>query len=182
MPAPGVNHAVTTAFLRVHGANNMPGLIDDLDRELAHEEALALARQAGSTDVEAYQLGDLGNVAYQQGDFIRATALHQQALKLKWALGERCQIAITLEDLASIAGAAGQGERAARLLGAATALRERIGAPQPVPERVATERAVARSRAMLGGQVWAAAFTAGHECSLEQVIAEALERPAPDGA
>jgi tetratricopeptide (TPR) repeat protein len=149
---------------------------------LHHKEALALARQAGRTDVEAYQLGDLGNVAYQQGDLIRATALHQQALELKWALGERRQIAITLEDLASIAGAAGQGERAARLLGAATALRERIGAPQPVPERAATEQAVARSRAMLGGQAWAAAFSAGRACSLEQIIAEALERPAPDAA
>jgi len=147
-----------------------------------HEEALALARQAGRTDVEAYQLGDLGNVARQQGDLIRATVLQQQALELKWALGERRQIAITLEDLASIAGAACQGERAARLLGAATALRETLGAPQPIPERAATEQAVARARAMLGGQAWAAAFTAGHECSLEQVIAEALEQPALDGA
>jgi predicted ATPase/DNA-binding XRE family transcriptional regulator len=157
--------------------------LGDLEGAAAHhEEALVLARQAGRTDVEAYQLGDLGNVARQRGDLIRATALHQQALELKWTLGERRQIAITLEDLASIAGAAGQGERAARLLGAATAIRERIGAPQPVPERIATDKAVAEARAMLGGQAWATAFTAGHECSLEQVIAEALERPVPDGA
>jgi predicted ATPase len=157
--------------------------LGDLEAAAArHEEALVLARQTGRADVEAYQLGDLGNVARQRGDLIRATALQQQALKLKWALGERRQIAITLEDLASIAGAAGQRERAARLLGAATALRERIGAPQPVPERAATEQAVAEARAALGERAWAAAFSAGHECSLEQVIAEALERPAPDGA
>jgi predicted ATPase len=156
--------------------------LGDLEGATArHEEALALARQAGRADVEAYQLGDLGNVARQQGDLIRATTLQQQSLKLKWALGEQRQIAITLEDLASIAGATGEGERAARLLGAATALRETIGAPQPVPERAATEQAVARTRAMLGGEAWAAAFTAGHECSLEQVIAEALEPPAADG-
>lgn len=147
-----------------------------------HSEALALARQAGRADVEAYQLGDLGNVARQQGDVIRAMALQQQALELKWVLGDRRQIAITLEDLASVAAATGAGERAARLLGAATALRERIGAPQPVPERTAAEQAVARSRAMLGGEAWAAAFSAGHQCRLEQIIAEALERPAPDGA
>jgi len=157
--------------------------LGDLAKAAAHhEEALALARQADRTDVEAYQLGDLGNVARQQGDLIRATALQQQALELKWALGERRQIAITLEDLASIAGAAGEGERAARLLGAATALRETIGAPQPVPERGATEQAVVQSRAMLSGEAWAAAFSAGHECSLEQVIAEALEPPALDAA
>lgn len=152
--------------------------LGDLEAAAAcHEEALALARQVGRTDVEAYQIGDLGNVARQRGDLISAMALHHQALVLKWALGERRQIAITLEDLASIAGSTGQGERAARLLGAAAALRERIGAPQPLPERVVSEQAVAHSRELLGERAWAAAFSAGHECSLEQIIAEALGRP-----
>jgi non-specific serine/threonine protein kinase len=149
--------------------------LGDLARAaLCHEEALALARQTSRADVEAYQLGDLGNVARQQGDLIRATELQRQALELKWALGEQRQIAITLEDLASIAGAVGDAKRAARLLGAATALRETIGAPQPVPERAATEQAVARARAALGEDAWAAAFTAGRALSLEQAIAYAL--------
>lgn len=150
--------------------------LGDLEGATAcHEEALALARQAGRADVEAYQLGDLGNVARQRGDLIRAIALQQQALKRKWALGERRQIAITLEDIASIAGAAGQGERAACLLGAASVVRETIGAPQPLPERLATEQAVAAARAALGEEGWAAAFTAGRALSLEQAFAYALE-------
>jgi hypothetical protein len=146
-----------------------------------HEEALALARQAGRIDVEACQLGNLGNVARQQGDLIRATVLQRQALELRWALGQRRQIAITLEDLAGIAGVMGQARRAARLLGAATGLRETTDAPQPVPERAATEQAVARARAVLGEEVWAAAFRAGRALSLEEAIVGALERPAPDG-
>ena len=140
-----------------------------------HTEALALARQLGRTNLEAFQLGDLGNVARRQGDLVRATALHRQALELKHALGARRQIAITLEDLAGVAGAEGRGERAASLLGAASAVRETIGTPQIVPERLATEQAVAAARAALGEEAWAAAFTAGRALSLEQAIIYALQ-------
>jgi non-specific serine/threonine protein kinase len=140
-----------------------------------HTEALALARQLGRTNLEAFQLGDLGNIARRQGDLVRATELHRQALELKYALGAPRQIAITLEDLASVAGAEGRGERAACLLGAASAVRETIGTPQAVPERLATEQAVAPARAALGEQAWVAAFTAGRALSLDQAFAYALE-------
>jgi hypothetical protein len=53
------------------------------------------------------------------------------------------------------------------MLGAAVALREIHGIPQPIPEREDTEAAVARA--------WAAAFAAGKALTLEQAIAEALE-------
>jgi non-specific serine/threonine protein kinase len=140
-----------------------------------HTEALALARQLGRTNLEAFQLGDLGNVARRQGDLVRATALHRQALELKYALGARRQIAITLEDLASVAGAEGRGEHAACLLGVASAVRETIGTPQAIPERLATEQAVAAVRAALGEEAWAAAFTAGRALTLEKAIALARE-------
>ena len=64
--------------------------------------------------------------------------------------------------------------RAARLLGAAAAQREALGAPQPADERADTERTVAPARAALGEGAWAAAFTAGQTLTLEAAIAEAL--------
>jgi predicted ATPase/DNA-binding SARP family transcriptional activator len=140
-----------------------------------HIEALALARQLGRANLEAFQLGDLGNVARRQGDLQRATALHRQALELKRALGARRQIAITLEDLAAVAAAEGNAMRAARLLGAAAAIREEIGTPQAIPERNATEQAVAEVRAALSEQAWAAAFIGGQALSVDQAIAYALE-------
>ncbi len=140
-----------------------------------HSESLGLARQAGRSDLEAMQLGNLGNIARVEGDLERATTLQRAALKVKWELGARRQIAITLADLASIAGAQHDGLRAARLLGAATSVRELIGTPQPVPERTATERAVADARGALGEATWAAAFAAGRALPLDQAIAYALE-------
>ncbi len=122
----------------------------DLTRAMScYEEALMLARQARRSEVEACVLGDLGNVARRQGNVTQATVLLRQALGLKRALGAHRQIEISLEDLVGLAAAEGQGERAACLLGAATALRALIGAPQPIPKRTA------RSRQWQGrGQRW----------------------------
>jgi len=53
-------------------------------------------------------------------------------------------------------------------------VREVFGTPQAVPERLATEQAVAAARAALGEEAWAAAFMAGRALSLEQAIAYAL--------
>jgi predicted ATPase/DNA-binding SARP family transcriptional activator len=150
--------------------------LGELERAAAlHVEALALAQQLGRANLVAFQLGDLGNVARRQGDLERATALHRQALELKRALGARRQIAITLEDLAAVAAAEGNATRAARLLGAAAAIRAEIGTPQAIPERNATEQAVAEVRAALGEQAWSAAFSDGLLLSVNQAIAYALE-------
>jgi predicted ATPase/DNA-binding SARP family transcriptional activator len=150
--------------------------LGELERAAAlHIEALALARQLGRANLEAFQLGDLGNVARRQGELERATALHTQALELKRALGARRQIAITLEDLAAVAAAKDNAPRAARLLGAAAAIREAIGTPQAIPERNATEQAVAEERAALGEEAWSAAFREGLLLSMDQAIAYALE-------
>ncbi len=118
-------------------------------------EASAIARQAGRTDIEAWELGGLANVARRQGDLASATALQRRALTMQTTLGDRRQIGISLQHLAQLHASAGRGEPAARLLGAATSLRELIGAPQPAPE-------------------WTA-FQAGRSLSLEQAIAEGLD-------
>jgi len=82
---------------------------------------------------------------------------------------------MVLESLAETAGAeAGQGERAARLLGAATALRERLGAPLSGPDLAELAQAVALAQAALGEAVWATVFAAGQALPLEEAIAEAL--------
>jgi hypothetical protein len=93
-------------------------------------------------------------------------------------LREPRQIAITLEDLACLAAAEGQMERAACLLGAATALRATIGAPQAEPERIAAEQAGAKARAALGDEAWVATLAAGGALPLAEAIAYALEASA----
>ena len=77
----------------------------------------------------ATALNRLGTVAHAQGDDGRATALYEESLTLCRELGDKHGLAECLEGLAGVAVAQQHLERAARLLGAAAALREAIGAP-----------------------------------------------------
>jgi predicted ATPase/class 3 adenylate cyclase len=147
----------------------------DLARATAFsEEALTLSRRAGELHAEANTLCILGQLALRGGDLTTAQTLHQQALALARTMGDPFRIADTLEYLVNAVGAAGHGEQAARLLGAAAALREAIGAPRPSVEQALNEQAMAGARAALGEERWAAAFAAGQAMTLEEAIAEAL--------
>src|SRR5262249_37376633 len=146
----------------------------DLEQAAATAEALALFRQVGDRGNVAACLLSLGWVARMRGEVAQAEALERETLALAWELGDPHRCAEALEQLATTAGAAGQGKRAARLLGVATALRETLGAPQPQPDQTDTEQAVAAARAALGEVRWAAAYAAGRALPLEEAIAEAL--------
>src|ERR1700757_3041522 len=68
-----------------------------------------------------------------------------------------CRMSSVLEDLAAIALALGQARSAARLLGAAEAIREAIGTVIAPCERPQHLQAVAAARAALGEEAFAAA-------------------------
>ena len=76
--------------------------------------------------------------------------------------------------LARTAAAAGRPQRAARLLGAAEAVGEALGAPVQMGERAGYERAVTLVRAALGEKALAAAWAAGRALPPAQAVAEAL--------
>jgi predicted ATPase/DNA-binding CsgD family transcriptional regulator len=122
-----------------------------------------------------------GGLALQQGDIDAAARHYCAALDGLSELGGRYHIPMTLEGLAAVATARGRPELAARLLGGAAALRERVGTPLRAVDRAVYERASAvHSRD--GGQ-WQAAWSAGHTQPLGDVVAAALElrpvAPAP---
>jgi tetratricopeptide (TPR) repeat protein len=147
----------------------------DLERAAAVvNEALALGRQVGDRERIAVCLLYLGVVARKRGDLASAEALGREALALFREFGDPRRCAAALEQLAATAGVAGQGARAARLLGAATTVQEVVGAPPPAPERADTAAAVAPARTALGEDAWATAFAVGQALSLEEAVAEAL--------
>jgi len=79
-----------------------------------------------------------------------------------------------LEGVATVAGRQGQPTRAARLLGAAQALREAVSTPHTLVERSAHERDLADARAQLDEMTWSKAWIDGQEMSLEEAISKAL--------
>jgi non-specific serine/threonine protein kinase len=88
--------------------------------------------------------------------------------------GDPATIVNCFKNLGAVAAAVGRPEEGARLLGAAEALRERLGFDPPPVERQRIERAAAPARASLPEDAFAAAWAAGRALPLEQAIAEAL--------
>ncbi len=150
-------------------------------RELL-EEALVLSRGLGDRGAVAYVLSSLGVAATLSGDFPAARDVLVESLVLRRALGDKAGVAECLEGLAEVIGASGAPVRAARLLGAAEALRAAIGVPLPSLYHETKERRITVVRSRLSGQAFTAACAAGRAMSLEQAVACALEAPAAPAA
>jgi DNA-binding CsgD family transcriptional regulator len=152
----------------------------DLERSEAYcQEALRLFRELGHSLGIARTLHGLAYLADKRRDYPRAVALLRETLALRWELQDRWGIAPNLEDAADIAGRTGDPSVAARLYGAAEALREGIGTPVPPLFRAEYEREVAVTRAALGPEGFAAEWAAGRALPLEQAVAEAMAVAAP---
>jgi predicted ATPase/class 3 adenylate cyclase len=102
----------------------------DLDRAAAlHEEGLRLARSIEDRATEAQVVGNLGLVELDRGRLERARGLLERNLALVQALGEAEGLTWALSAMAALDGACGDDEQAARLLGAADALRAHLAIP-----------------------------------------------------
>jgi hypothetical protein len=119
-------------------------------------------------------LHQLGDCARADGDRSRALDLCTAALARRHELGDREDLAVSLDSVAELS-VDDDPAFATRLLGAADDLRERYRlAPAPDAERRAEiERA---SRAALGGPAFADAYRTGRATPLDLLVDEALDR------
>ena len=81
-------------------------------------------------------------------------------------------IAEGLLGVAGLMAAAGETERAARLLAASAAIRERISVPARSVDQRIIDRMIAAARAALGEDGFAAAWSAGQALSLKEAATE----------
>jgi hypothetical protein len=139
-----------------------------------HAESLALRRELGDQQGIAVSLNNLGLVAEKQGEYARAVALLRESLQLSSDIGARDMAAEGLEGLAWSVVAQGQPDRAARLGGAAEALREVLGVPLSPDSRLGHDQALQAMDATLGERACAAAWAAGRAMPLDQAITLAL--------
>ena len=137
-------------------------------------QSLALFQEGDDKEGIAYSLAGLGRVARHEAANDRAAGFYREGLILSRAI--RSQWA-TVECLFGLAALVSQGDphRAARLFGAAEAWREAIDYLLPVTERAEFEQILAASRAALGPEVFASAWTDGRAMAREQAIEYALE-------
>ena len=149
----------------------------DLARAAAlAEEALALFRAHGIRGGMIELLITQGQIACAQGEYERAQAMLAEGVAQGWPAGPYWLVATGLEQLARVAAAQGRAARAARLGGAVAAWRETTGAPLPSYRTAAWEATLATAHGALGAGDFTTAWAEGQALTLEQAIAEALER------
>ncbi|MGV9376680.1 BTAD domain-containing putative transcriptional regulator [Nonomuraea sp. NPDC003707] len=154
--------------------NAVLGLALSARRQGRYEEAesyllslLDWLRQVRGTPGIAFVMAELGFAAEQRGAAALALARHREGYEAARASGDPRAVALALEGLAgalSLDLSLDQGGRpveAARLIGAATAMRAAAGAPLPVGERLDVERIGGRLRAVLGGEAFERALREG---------------------
>jgi predicted ATPase/class 3 adenylate cyclase/Tfp pilus assembly protein PilF len=144
----------------------------------AFEESLALSRQQGSQFEAAWALEGLGNLACAEEQYGTAQAWFADSLAVAREIGDKGRVAGCLAGLAQVAAAAGDAERAARLFGAAEALRQAIGAPIHPAESALYEGSIEVIRSRLGRQAFEAAWAEGRAMPPEEAMAMALEEEA----
>jgi tetratricopeptide (TPR) repeat protein len=142
----------------------------------SYEQSLAIHRRE-SKDGSAVALVNLGFVAFAQGDIDAARQFFEESLALSRELGIKALVASCLEGLAGVDAVRGDPERAARLLGAAEALRTAIHQPIEPADRADYERFVAAARSRLDEASFKAAWEAGAHLSLEEATELALAEP-----
>jgi diguanylate cyclase (GGDEF)-like protein len=137
------------------------------------DEALTLAQDLGDVFGQAMAHHLLGRAAGRDGDRTEAIRQVGTALSLRRDIGDRENLAISLETLGGLV-ATDSPDLAARLLGAAEAVRSRHQLPPPgegADERAAT---VAALHALSGVDAVAAAWSYGATMPLEVLIDEAF--------
>ena len=153
---------------------------DDRAAERLYEESLGLWRELGDQQYIATVLHNLGRLAQRQGDTRRAVALLADSLTRFQCLQIPNGVALCLRGLAGVAVELQRLEPAARILGAAGALAERVGVVEDSADRAQSESALEAARSRLGAEQFAALWSAGKEFSMDAAVAEALAFADPD--
>ncbi|HKQ99335.1 MAG TPA: tetratricopeptide repeat protein [Pyrinomonadaceae bacterium] len=139
------------------------------------QESLALSREIGYKEGIAWSLNIWGNAARRQGQFEAAGISLRESLELHYELEDRWRVASLLESLGGIAFEQNEPERSVRLLGAAEAIRDAVGAPLPPVEQEDRDRHIRLARAALGEEKFTSLWQEGATMPVEQIIIYALK-------
>jgi non-specific serine/threonine protein kinase len=167
-------NSLVIAFGLMHIGKAATASGDYARAEAACLEALALARRLGQPRLVAEMATSLGGLRLAQGDGTQAALLFEESLRTSRDTHDRWNISELVEWMGAVATLGRSWEQAARLLGAAEALRDELYVVlnRPVADH---DRDVATVRDQLNEAAFAASWEAGQALSLEQAIEEALD-------
>ncbi len=145
------------------------------------KEALALAQADGWDWLVPSILVNDGLATADLGDFDRAASLLREGLALGHARGNLWDVGTALEGLARVRAGSGKTRQAAKLFGAASALRDEAGLPQSHTDRAYYGPFLTALHEELGAASFAAAWADGRAMSWQAAMAgELASSPGPD--
>ena len=151
-------------------------LAGDFERaQEAYEESLVISYETGESYRQWMLLADLGFIAYSKGEYKRAKELATSCIRQQREANEKPYPFNDLFGLAGPLAQLGEPEKAARLLGASTALMEMIGSkyqPSDLPE---FNKYITDVQAQLDEPTFEAAWAEGQSMTIEEAIDYALE-------
>jgi predicted ATPase/class 3 adenylate cyclase/DNA-binding CsgD family transcriptional regulator len=168
-----IGDGLQSAFCRAWYAGLLRHRRDIGGARAAAQALLGHARQQHNPSFEAVALRELSALARLDGDLDVADDLAHRALGLSAEAGLLPDVFANLVAVAGVAAAEGSWEEAARLFGAADALRHRLGvalAPWDQPQADADVALVGRS---LEDEAFRGAWTEGQSLALTDAVAYA---------
>jgi predicted ATPase/class 3 adenylate cyclase len=146
----------------------------EVDSTRTFRDALARFQESGDRWMALVARSELAHAHRRGGRHAEAAAAYRETI-LDWVrIGHRGAVANQLECLGFVARASGDPARAARLLGAAEALREAIDSPMAFDEEHVYASELALLRDALPADELAAAWATGRALSLADAVALAV--------
>jgi non-specific serine/threonine protein kinase len=139
-----------------------------------YEQSLAIHRRLGHPAGTSVTLCNLGATLCEVGELEAARSCYVEALSSLRELGNVIDISVALDGLAAVAAKRREWERAARLAGAAAALREPIEGELEPADRSLRERCLREVRERLGEAAFEAASAEGRAMARDRAIDDAL--------
>jgi predicted ATPase/class 3 adenylate cyclase len=160
--------------------------LGELESEAGHldraaqvlREALALDRKRGDTWGVVLDQQSLVVVSLRAGRIPEASEMLSATFDYVATSGDTATLVSAIEQSACIVAELGDVMRAARLAGAAEAIRTEAGTPIPQPDAALLERFLGPARATVDRDAWDAALAAGRALTQDQAIT-LLTQPTP---
>jgi predicted ATPase/DNA-binding SARP family transcriptional activator len=139
-----------------------------------HEEAVAVARRFGEDRELVMPLQTLALLHVRSGDLDRAEPLLMESFAASRRDPSYIFVATSLDFLGECRIRQGRMEEAARYLGAAEAIRERIGARQYMVARAHLDPLVAELRGGAAGPVFDRSWDSGRKLTVQEILDEVV--------
>jgi predicted ATPase/tRNA A-37 threonylcarbamoyl transferase component Bud32 len=144
---------------------------------LLFEESSAICRQLNNKGALSSTLLNLGAITFQEGNFTASRSYFVESLATAQELEDKIISSLSLDGFAALALKSDDGERAARLAGAAQHLREQIGYEVEPADRRFREAYLTELKSKMDESDFSKFYEQGRKMKLEEILALIENQP-----